>query len=424
MERKVNKLEHSHVEVLVTVDEKTWKDAQNKSFKKLAANVTVPGFRKGKAPENMLKGRVDPMKVMDDAINALLPTLYKDILDNEAIQPYTQPKVDVTKLSDKELEVKFLIVTAPEIALGEYKGLKVGKKAVKVLKADVDKAVEDLLKQNATLVVKEDAAALGDTVVIDFVGSVDGVPFEGGAAEGHELELGSGSFIPGFEDQLVGIKAGDKKDINVKFPENYTPELKGKDALFAITCHEVKAKNLPVLDEAFIKDLKLAGVENEEQLREYKKNELKNQKEAQARSEYLNALVAKIAGGSKIDIPDEIIDQQVASRKEDTRKRVEQSGLTLEQYLSILGQKEEDFLAQLKDVSVKDFSSYLVMNQVGMAEKIEVTEADVEFELAKLAEQYKMQLEDVKKALANQMGEYRYNLRMQKIEEFLYSNND
>ncbi len=424
MERKVTKLENSHVEVLVTVDTDSWKKAQEKAFKKVSANVKVDGFRPGKAPEAMLRKRVDNMKVIDEAINDLLPTLYKDVLDNEDVKPMAQPKVEVTKLSDTDLEVKFTIVVSPEVELGEYKGLKIGKEEPKVTAKDVNAAIEALQKQNATLVVKDGAAELGDTIVMDFVGSVDGVPFEGGAAENHELELGSGQFIPGFEDQCVGLKAGEKKDINVTFPENYTPELKGKAAVFAITCHEVKAKKTPELNDEFVKDLSIPEVNTIDELKAHKEKELLEQKKAEARRAYLGKVVAAIAEKSKISIPDEIIDEQVASRRKDIENRMKQSGLTLDQYLSILGQKEEEFMVKLKEDSKADFTRYLVVDKVGQVENIVVTDEDVDVEMAKIADQYKMKLEDVKKALANQLGEYRYNIRMNRVEDFLFTNND
>jgi len=424
MERKVTKLENSHVEVLVTVDTDSWKKAQEKAFKKVSANVKVDGFRPGKAPEAMLRKRVDNMKVIDEAINDLLPTLYKDVLNNEDVKPMAQPKVEVTKLSDTDLEVKFTIVVSPEVELGEYKGLKIGKEEPKVTAKDVNAAIEALQKQNATLVVKDGAAELGDTIVMDFVGSVDGVPFEGGAAENHELELGSGQFIPGFEDQCVGLKAGEKKDINVTFPENYTPELKGKAAVFAITCHEVKAKKIPELNDEFVKDLSIPEVNTIDELKAHKEKELLEQKKAEARRAYLGKVVAAIAEKSKISIPDEIIDEQVSSRRKDIENRMKQSGLTLDQYLSILGQKEEEFMAKLKEDSKADFTRYLVVDKVGQVENIVVTDEDVDVEMAKIADQYKMKLEDVKKALANQLGEYRYNIRMNRVEDFLFANND
>ena len=424
MERKVTKLEHSHVQVDVVVDEKSWKDAQDKAFNKLAENVTVDGFRKGKAPKNLVKSKVDPMKVLDEAINSLLPKIYQEIIEKDGIRPYARPAVDVTKLSDTELEVKFVLVVAPEVKLGKYKGLKIGKGEVKVTPEDVEAALESARKDNATLVVKEDASAMGDTVVLDFLGKVGGVPFEGGAAENYELELGSHSFIPGFEEQLVGHKAGDKVDVNVKFPENYTEELKGKDATFECTIHEVKVKKLPDLNDEFVKELKIEGIETVEAFRSRKEEDLRKNKENEARREYMGKLVAAIAKDSQVDLAEEIVENQVQARKEDMVKRIEQSGLKLEQYLQILGQNEEQFMAQLREQAIKETTEFIVLEEIGRAENIEISDADIEFEFAKLADQYNMKIDDVKKALSNNLDEFRNNLKMQRIDELLYREND
>ena len=424
MERKVTKLEHSHVQVDVVVDEKTWKDAQEKAFNKLAENVTVDGFRKGKAPKNLVKAKIDPMKVLDEAINALLPKIYEEILTKDEIRPYARPAVDVTKVSDTELEVKFILVTAPEITLGQYKGLNIGKKAVKVTAKDIEEALEGARKENATLVVKENEAALGDTVVMDFVGKVDGVAFEGGSAENYELELGSHQFIPGFEEQLVGHKAGEDVLVNVKFPENYTAELKGKDATFECKIHEVKERKLPELNDEFVKELKIEGIETVEDFRNRKSEDLKRNKETEARREYMEKLIAEIAKNSKAEIASEIIDNQVESRRQDMVKRIEQSGLQLEQYLQILGQTEEQFALQIREQAIKETTEYLVLEEIGKAEKIEITDADLEFEFAKISEQYKMPLEDVKKALSANLEEFRHNLKMQRIDDLLYNENN
>ena len=424
MERKVNKLEHGHVEVLVTVDEKTWKDAQEKAFNKLAENVTIDGFRKGKAPKNLVKSKIEPMKVLDEAINSLLPKMYQEILEKDGVRPYARPRVDVTKVSDTELEVKFSLAVAPEVKLGKYKGLEIGKKEAKVTKKDVEEALESSLKDNASLIVKEDAAAMGDTVVMDFVGKIGGEVFDGGSATNHELELGSHQFIPGFEEQLVGHKAGEKVVVNVKFPENYTEELKGKDASFDCTIHEVKTKKLPELNDAFVKELKIEGVETVEAFRARKEEDLKRQKEVEARREYMQKLVEAIVKDSKFDIAEEIIENQVESRREDMVKRIEQSGLKLDQYLQILGQTEEQFAAQLREQATKETSEFLVLEEVGKAEKIEITDADLEFEYAKLADQYKMKIEDVKKALSNNLEEFRQNLKMQRIDDLLFNSNN
>lgn len=424
MEKKINKLEHSRVEVIVTVDEKTWKDAQAKAFEKAAKNVKVDGFRPGKAPANLVKSKVDQVRVMDEAINALLPTIYRDIIENDNIKPYAQPKVDVTKLSDTELEVKFVIVTAPEVKLGEYKGLKVGHSDVKVTAKDVDAAIEGLLKQSATLVVKEAEAKEGDTVVIDFVGTIDGVPFEGGAANNHELELGSHTFIPGFEEQLVGHKAGEHVDVNVTFPENYVENLKGKAAVFACDIHEVKEKKLPELNDEFVSELKIEGVTTVEQLKEHKKAELKTQKEANEKREYLQKVYAELAKNSTVDLAEEIIEQQTNARKEDIVNRMKQSGLELTQYLQMVGQTEEQFMAKLAEDAIKDTNNYMILEEIAKVEGIEVTNEELEFEFAKIADQYNMKIEDVKKALGASIEEFRNNLKMQRVEEFLLANNE
>lgn len=423
MERKVTKLEHSHVQVDVVVDEKTWKDAQEKAFNKLAENVTIDGFRKGKAPKNLVKSRIDQMKVLDEAINALLPKIYEEILTKDQIRPFARPAVDVTKVSDSELEVKFVLVTAPEVKLGAYKGLEIGKKAVKVTKKDLEEALEGTLKENASLVLKEGEAAMGDIVVMDFAGKINGELFDGGSAQNHELELGSHQFIPGFEEQLVGHKAGETVNVNVTFPENYTEELKGKPAVFECKIHEVKEKKLPELNDEFVKELKVEGIETVEAFRARKEEDLKKQKELEARREYMSKLIEEIVKGSEIDLADEIVENQVESRKEDMIKRIEQSGLTLEQYLQILGQKEEQFVAQLREQALKETKEYVVLEEIAKVEKIEITDADLEFEYAKIADQYKMKVEDVKKALAANLGEFRNNLKMQRIDDLLYNEN-
>ena len=416
-------LEACHVQVDVVIDEEKWKAAQEASRKKLAKNLQVDGFRKGHVPEAIALKHIDPSKMLDDAINSLLPEAYKEALAKGKLEPFAQPKVDVTKLSDTNLEVRFIVVTAPKVELGQYKGLELGKKEAKVTAKEVNDAIEELRKQNASLVLKEGAAEKGDTVVMDFVGSVNGEKFEGGSAQNYELELGSGSFIPGFEDQLIGVKAGEHRDVNVKFPEQYTPELAGKDALFACDVHEVKTKKLPELNEEFIKDLALEGIADLEALKEHKKAELLENKNNSEKKEYLTKLYDAIAKNSKIEIPQEMIDDQAENMKKDMENRMKQSGLTLEQYLQFTGESEEKFMDKLKADAKKDITNYFILEKIGELEKLEVSDADVEEEYKKLAEQYKMKVEDVKKALSTQFEQFRHNLRMTRIEEELLKNN-
>ena len=424
MERKVTKLENCHTEVLVNVDKDLWKKAQDKAFKKLAANVTVPGFRKGKAPVNMVKSHVDQMKVFNEAINDVLNPVYQDILANEKLEPMVRPSFDVTKLSEEELEVKVTIVTRPNVNLGKYQGYELGKKNAEVKDEEVDAAIEALRKQNATVAPKEGQAEKGDIVVMDFEGSVDGVPFEGGAAENHELELGSGAFIPGFEDQLIGASAGIEVDVKVKFPENYGPdEISGKDAVFHCKIHEVKQKVLPQLDEEFIKDLNIPGVADLEQLKANRKEALLKQKEANAKQEYLNKLVEEIKKVSTFDIPEEIVKEETENRKKQLEQRLQQSGIDLEQYYVLTKTKEEDLDKQLAEEARKGLESFFVMDSVGEKEKLNITEEELEFELSKMAEQYNMTIDQIKNALGQQLGQFRHNLIMQKIENFLFENN-
>ena len=424
MERKLTKLEHCHTEVLVNVDKDLWKKAQEKAFTKVASKITVPGFRKGKAPANMLKGRVNQMEVYNEAINNVLQPVYEDVLKNEDLQPVARPAFDVTKLSDDELEIKVTVATRPEINLGKYTGYELGKGKAEVKDEEVDAAIEALRKQNATIAPKEGQAEKGDIVVMDFEGSVDGVPFEGGAAENHELELGSGAFIPGFEDQLIGASAGIEVDVKVKFPENYGPdEISGKDAVFHCKIHEVKQKVLPELDEEFIKDLNIPNVTNLEQLKENRKEALLKQKEASLKQDYLNRLVEEIKKVSTFDFPEEIVTEERENRKKQLEQRLQQSGIDLEQYLILTKSNEEDLNKQLEEEARKGLESFFVMDSVGEKEKLNITEEELEFELAKMAEQYNMTVEQIKNALGQQLGQFRHNLIMQKIENFLYENN-
>ena len=425
MERKVTKLEHCHTEVLVNVDKDLWKKAQDKAFNKLAANITVAGFRKGKAPLNMVKKQIDQGRMYNEAINEVLNPVYQDILQNEDIKPMARPSFEVTKLSDEELEVKVIIVTAPEAELGKYTGFAIGKEKAEVSDADVDASIVELRKQNAVIAPKEGQAENGDIVVIDFEGSVDGVPFEGGKAENHELELGSHSFIEGFEDQLVGSSAGIEVDVKVRFPDNYGPEeIAGKDAVFHVKVNEVKQKILPELNDEFVKELNMPNVETVDQLFAARHEQLLKQKENANKGAYLDKLLEEIKKESKFDIPEEIIADEMENRKKDLENRLKQSGLDIEQYLVMTRMNEEDLNKQLKEEAEKGLKSWLVLDTVGKKENINITEEEVEFELAKMGEQYNMSIDQIKQALGQQINSFRSNLIMSRIENFLFENNN
>ena len=425
MERKVTKLEHCHTEVLVNVDKDLWKKAQDKAVKKLAENITIDGFRKGKAPLNMVKDRIDQGRMYNEAINEVLNPVYLEILQEEKLQPMARPSFEVTKLSNEELELKVVIVTRPEVELGQYTGYKLGKESPEVNEQELEASLNELLKQNATIAPKEGQAENGDIVVIDFDGSINGVPFEGGKAENHELELGSHSFIAGFEEQLVGASAGIEVDVKVRFPDNYGPEeISGKDAVFHVKVNEVKQKILPTLDDEFVKELNMPNVETVDQLKVARQEQLQKQKENGAKRNYLDKLFEEIRKASKFDIPEEILAEEKDNRQKDLENRLQQSGLNLEQYLSLTRMSQEDLDTQLKAEAQKGLESWLVLDGVGAKESIDITEEEVEFELAKMADQYQMSIDQIKQALGQQLEQFRHNLLMSRIENYLFENND
>ena len=423
MKRVVNKLEKSKVEVICDVEEKAWKEAQEKAFAKLAANLEIKGFRKGKVPADIAKKHIDNGSVFNEGINSMLQPVFEEVLREEKLQPFARPSVDVTKVSDKELQLKFIIVLAPEVKLGSYKGLAVKKDAVKVEEKEIDEAIEKLVAQNASLVVKEGEAKKGDTVVLDFVGSVDGKEFEGGKADNYSLELGSNQFVPGFEDQLVGHKAGDNVEVNVTFPEQYVPELAGKKALFKCAIHEVKEKVLPKLDADLIKDLNIPEVKDEASLREYEKKSILQQKEGKAQADALDKVLKKIAEDAKVEIAEEVILEEVEGMKKNMEQQIQQRGLTLEQYYQITGQKVEDVEKNMKVEAEKNLRTILCMEEIAKQEKLEVSDADVEKEMKSIADTYKMDVEKVKEILGKDLGRFKAELRQRKIQDFLVKEN-
>ena len=423
MKRVVNKLENSKVEVICDVETASWKEAQEKAFAKLAGNLEIKGFRKGKVPADIAKKHIDTGSVFNEAINAMLQPAFEEVLREEKLQPFARPSVDVTKVSDTELQLKFVIVLAPEVKLGAYKGLGIKKEAVKVEDKEIDEAIEKLVAQNASLVVKEGEAKKGDTVVIDFVGSVDGKEFEGGKADNYSLELGSNSFVPGFEDQLVGHKAGDDVEVNVTFPTQYVPELAGKKALFKCKVHEVKEKVLPKLDEELIKDLNLPEVKDEAGLREYERKSIASQKEGKATNDALNKVLEKIVKDSEIEIANEVLAEEVEGMKKNMEEQIKQRGLTLEQYYSITGEKEIDVEARMRIEADKNLRTILCMEEIAKVEKLEVSDADVDAEMKSIADMYKMPVDKVKEILGKDLGRFKAELRQRKIQAFLTKEN-
>ena len=422
MEKKIEKNELDIV-VTVTVNGDEWKKAQNKEFNKRASKVVIKGFRPGKAPAHLIKASINQGDVINDAIFTVVNKAYQEALDENKFYVFTQPKLNVTKVNADELEATVSFCLPPEITLGEYKKLGIAKEEAVVTDDDVNAYLENLRKEHAVMQVKEDAAALGDSVVIDFKGYINDEAFEGGEAKGYELELGSNMFIPGFEDQLVGIKAGEARTVNVKFPENYVEELKGKDARFEVTCSDVKVKILPELNDEFAEELELTEVTTLDQLKEYGKKQLLSQKEQQAANKQIEDIVNKAVDNASVKLPTAIVEEEAAAMLAQMKKQIEDAGLKYEDYIAINKLDEATLQAQRLDEARKNLKSMLVVEKIIALEKLEVTPEMVEAKYAELASQYGMKVEDVKKALEPNKAQFEKQIRNSLFTEFMLANN-
>jgi trigger factor len=426
MQHTIEKISASQVKLVVEVEQKVWKDAQEKAFQKVASKVSIPGFRPGKAPKAMVEKAVNPEAVYNEAIEQVLTPVYSEVLTEEKITPFFRPSVNVTKMSPDQLEIVYTIVLFPSAKLGEYKGLKAPKVAPSVTDAEVADSINKLLQGNASLALVEREAKLGDTVVLDFDGYLPDETgalkaFEGGKADNYALELGSHQFVPGFEEGVVGMKSGDKKDLKVTFPTNYVKELAGKEATFKVTVHEVKEKQIPSLDDAAVKELNIADVDTVAKLQAHEKEALLKSKVDSEENKYYQAIVDQIVANSTYVIDDEIIANEAANLEENMKKQVEQQGLTFEQYLEITGNKEEDLKKTYKEQAAKNIKEFLALEEVAKAEKLSVSDDDVNAEIKKIAEQYKMKEEEVRNVLAKNMEQWKDNLRQKKIHDFILS---
>jgi trigger factor len=423
MQHQVKTLENSRVEITMTFTTEEWKVAQNQAFKKLAADVKVDGFRPGKAPEAMIRARLSPGKIYDTAINAILPQAYGDVLKSDKLTPLSRPAVDVVKVSDTELVLKAVVILVPEVKVKKYKDLGIKREPIKVTDADVEAELKTTLAQQATLMLKEGPAAMGDSVVFDFEGFVNDVAFEGGKAENYTLELGSGQFIPGFEEQMVGLKAGDQQDLKVKFPENYAAELASKDAIFKIKVHEVKSKQLPELNEALFTEMKLPNVKTEAQFRDYLKQKVTTNKTRAGDDQFYSEILMKITKEADIDLPHEAIHEQMDAMKADLEEKLKQRNQTMDQYLKANDLTEAKLHDRMHQQAEDILRASLVANKIAELENIEVTDELVDFEIAKIAEQYKMEFAKVKEILTPNISRFRAEIRDRYIKEFLIKHN-
>ena len=415
--KSCNKQENSTVELVIEVGREEFQAAIEKVYKKQRANIMIPGFRKGKATRKMIENMYGASVFYEDAINELYPEAYAQAVEQEKLDVVGYPKVEMEKIDENGFEFKAVVTIKPEAKLGKYKGLSAPKTVAKVTAADIEAEMKPYVDRATRLVSVERAAKKGDTAVIDFEGFLNGVPFEGGKGEGHELELGSGTFVPGFEDGVIGMKLGEEKDITLTFPEDYHADLAGKEVVFHVTLHEVKEHQKPKVDDEFAKD-----VSEFDTLKEFKEDlskKLTARREEAAQREFESALLEQVVNGMEVEIPDAMVDFRVDEIVEDYARRLSAQGIPFEQYMQMTGMTLETLKADARPGALRQVQVDLALDAVIAAENIEVNEDDIKAEFASLAEQYNMELEKVMSVVP--MESIKHDLLVKKATEVIYS---
>ena len=423
---KINnkKLENAIVELTVAFDSEEWKATQEKALDKLAKNVKIDGFRPGKAPAAMVRARVSKASVLEEATDMILQTKFVEILTEANVEPVAQPALSVQKVDADELEVQILVPVKPQVELGEYKGLEVKKGRVTVTKKEIEEQLANYQTQFAELTVKEGGkVAKGDTAVIDFEGFVDGVAFEGGKGENYPLEIGSGSFIPGFEDQVIGMTVDKEQDIVVTFPEDYgAADLAGKEATFKVTVHEIKEKHLPEIDDELAKDVNIDGVETLDQLKDHIKANIKTRKESENENKFMDDLYKAIVASSKVEDSDALLEQEQGLMLQEVEQNLQRQGLNFEVYQQFTGKSKDDIKEDIKPQAEERVKLNAILAAIIEEEKLAVSDEELETELKTIAEYYQNELDEVKKIFEGNMSRIENDLLTRKAVDLVKDN--
>lgn len=400
--------ENSKGQLKVEVDTEVWKKAQDKALDALIKDVEIEGFRKGHAPKKLAAQRVSEQAVLMDAINLVANDAFAAGMLEHDLEPVAQPVMDVEKMSNDEITLVFDLVVKPEVELGDYKGIEIEAEDVTVTDEDIQAELERLQEANAELVVQEDVeVAEGHTVVMDFEGFKDGEPFEGGQAENYNLEIGSNSFIPGFEDALIGMKPGEEKDIELTFPEDYhVEELQNAPVVFKVKLHEVKVRELPELNDDFVDLLEQDGIETLDELKASIKDDLTKYREQAEEDRVNDLLIQTVADNAKVDIPEEMVEEELNQMFQEFTQRLAQQGLNFEMYSQILNQTEEDIREQMSDDANKRVRSRLVLEKIAEVEEMKVEENDIEDEYKKISEMYGLEVDQLKQIISPEQLSY------------------
>ncbi len=412
------------VQLEIEVDAAIFNEGMKRSYSKNANKFNIPGFRKGKAPQHMVEKFYGEQALYEDAINIVCPDAYEEAIKEKDIHPVERPEIDIVEIGrNKNLIFTATVTVMPEVELGQYKGVEVTKSVSEVSDEDLQKELEKNAEKNARLITVEDRPIQsGDTAVIDFEGFIDGVAFEGGSAQGHNLVIGSDTFIPGFEEQLIGVNKGDEIEVNVNFPEDYgKEELSGKPALFKVKVNEIKLRELPVLDDEFAKD-----VSEFETFEEYKadiRKKLVERAEHNAQHENEEKVLEKVVANATLEIPEVMINKHVEELIYDFAMRLQYQGLDIQKYMEIMGMDIETFKSQFAGRAEQEVRTQLVVEEIAKAEKVTITEEEASEEFQRLADSYKQDKSDFIKQLKPEDLSYIENgLMSKKIVDFLVSN--
>ncbi len=407
-------------EVVIKIEGEDWKKALDKAFKKLNKEAKIDGFRPGKAPKEVYIKKYGMTSLYMEAAESCLNEAYEMMLkENGDDVIVAQPEINLSAVTDDYVEFKFNLTLKPEVKLGKYKGLDVKKDTVKVTKKEVSEAIEQMRQRYMENIDKEGKVANGDVAIIDFEGFKDGVAFDGGKGEDYSLKIGSNTFIPGFEEQIIGMEKGEEKDINLTFPEDYHAEdLKGKDVVFKVKVKEIKEQKLPELNKDFFLDLGMEGIETKEDLEKQLEENIKVRKEAEADNKYIDDLLAEVAKNTKIDIPEAMIEEEIDRILKQYEENLKMQGITLEMFYQFTNSDEQALRDQMQEEAKKRVTYRLILEEIAKEEKIEVTDEDAETEATNLATRYQMDKDEFLKLFGG-LDMVKYDLKMRQALEVL-----
>lgn len=411
-------------EVNFKLEGKEWVELQNKAFEKLNKKANIDGFRPGKAPRDIFEKKYGKQEIVLEAADEATNKEYKRLLGENKITPIIEPKVELIKCDSDTLEVKFTFITDPEVTLGEYTNLKVKKEKAKVTREEIDNSIKELLNEYAEVVVKEGNVESGDIAIIDFAGYKDGVAFEGGTSENYSLTIGSNTFIPGFEDAVIGMAKGEEKDIELTFPEDYMQEdLKGQKVIFKVKVNEIKARKIPELNKEFFEDLNMEGITDKESLEKDIKEELTHRKEHELEHAYEDACLDKAANNMKIEILPELIDDEAHHMYHEFMDRMKRQGIPEELYLKYTNSTEENLIEKMKDEAKKRIQYRYLLREIIKKENIKITDKEAKEKIKEIAKQYNVTEEEILKEVGT-LEAMKMDLAFQKAVELVKANND